>query len=93
MNSLMERWIQACRHELLDRTLIYNEVDLLDAVRERERHHNTHRPHRGIANARPWGLCPTRLPSRRPSHGSASTDATVSADSSTNTIKQSDQHE
>jgi putative transposase len=23
MNSIMERWIQSCRHELLDRTLIY----------------------------------------------------------------------
>ncbi|MEU7876537.1 integrase, partial [Dactylosporangium sp. NPDC049140] len=23
MNSIMERWIQACRHELLDRTLIW----------------------------------------------------------------------
>ena len=53
MNSLMERWIQACRHELLDRTLIFNQVHLLHAVREYERHHNTHRPHRGIANTRP----------------------------------------
>jgi putative transposase len=25
MNSIMERWIQSCRHELLDRTLIWNE--------------------------------------------------------------------
>jgi putative transposase len=24
MNSVMERWIQSCRHELLDRTLIFN---------------------------------------------------------------------
>jgi putative transposase len=53
MNSIMERWIQACRHELLDRTLIWNQVHLLHALRECERHHNGHRPHRGIANARP----------------------------------------
>ena len=53
MNSIMERWIQACRHELLDRTLIFNRAHLLHALREYEHHHNEHRPHRGIANARP----------------------------------------
>jgi putative transposase len=25
MNSIMERWVQTCRHELLDRTLIWNQ--------------------------------------------------------------------
>ncbi|MFC6019874.1 integrase core domain-containing protein [Plantactinospora solaniradicis] len=53
MNSIMERWIQACRQELLDRTLIWNHVHLIHALREYEHHHNQHRPHRGIANARP----------------------------------------
>jgi hypothetical protein len=53
MNSITERWIQSCRHELLDRTLIWNQAHLLYALREYERHHNGHRPHRGIANARP----------------------------------------
>lgn len=53
MNSIMERWIQACRHELLDRTLIWNQTHLLHALREYEHHHNRHRPLRGIANARP----------------------------------------
>jgi transposase InsO family protein len=53
MDSIMERWIQACRHELLDRMLIWNQTHLLHALREYERHHNRHRPHRGIANARP----------------------------------------
>jgi transposase InsO family protein len=53
MNSIMERWIQACRHELLDRTLIFNRAHLLHALREYEHHHNEHRPHRGIANSRP----------------------------------------
>jgi hypothetical protein len=48
MNSIMERWIQSCRHELLDRTLIFNQTHLLWALREYERHHNRHRPHRGI---------------------------------------------
>jgi putative transposase len=35
MNSIMERWIQACRHELLDRTLIFNQVHLLHKVSRR----------------------------------------------------------
>jgi hypothetical protein len=52
MNSIMERWIQACRHELLDRTLIFNRAYLLHARREYEHHRNEHRPHRGIANCR-----------------------------------------
>jgi transposase InsO family protein len=60
MNSIMERWIQACRHELLDQTLIWNQAHLLHALREYERHHNDHRPHRGIGNARP--LQPLREP-------------------------------
>lgn len=40
-------------HWLLDRTLIWNQAHLLHALREYECHHNRHRPHRGIANARP----------------------------------------
>ncbi|MCE7002004.1 integrase core domain-containing protein [Kibdelosporangium philippinense] len=53
MNSLVERWIQSCRHELLDRTLIWNHRHLLHALREYERFYNNHRPHQGIANTRP----------------------------------------
>jgi putative transposase len=40
MNSIMERRIQTCRHELLDRTLIWNQAHLLQAPREYERHYN-----------------------------------------------------
>ena len=58
MNSTMERWIQTCRHELLDRTLIYNQAHLLHALREYETHYNTHRPHRGIAGASPLRSLP-----------------------------------
>jgi putative transposase len=36
MNSLIERWIQTCRRELLDRTLIWNHSHLLHALREFE---------------------------------------------------------
>ena len=32
MNSIMERWVQTCHHELLDRTLIYWLLDLFYAI-------------------------------------------------------------
>jgi Integrase core domain len=60
MNSIMERWVQTCRRELLDRTLIWNQRHLLHALREFEQFYNGHRPHQGIANARP--LCPLPTP-------------------------------
>jgi putative transposase len=34
MNSIMERWVQTCRRELSDRTLIWNQPHLLHALRE-----------------------------------------------------------
>jgi len=53
MNAIMERWVRTCRRELLDRTLIYNQRHLLHALRAYEAFYNSHRPHQGIANARP----------------------------------------
>ena len=61
MNSIMERWVQTCRHELLDRTLIWNQPHLLHALREFELFYNGHRPHQGIANARPLQPLPVPL--------------------------------
>ncbi|WP_433461830.1 integrase core domain-containing protein [Spirillospora sp. CA-128828] len=52
MNAVMERWMQTCRRELLDRTLIWNQRHLLHALREFETFYNEHHPHQGIANAR-----------------------------------------
>jgi transposase InsO family protein len=46
MNSITERWIQTCRRELLDHTLIWNQRHLLHALREFETFYNGHRPHR-----------------------------------------------
>jgi transposase InsO family protein len=53
MNSITERWVQTCRRELLDRTLIWNQRHLLHVLREFEDIYNGHRPHQGIDNARP----------------------------------------
>jgi transposase InsO family protein len=61
MNSITERWVQTCRRELLDRTLIWNQRHLLHALREFEDHYNSHRPHQGIANARPLHPMPAPI--------------------------------
>jgi transposase InsO family protein len=53
MNSIMERWVQSCRHELLDRTLIWNLPHLLHALAEFESFYNQHRPHRTLQSAAP----------------------------------------
>ena len=58
MNSLMERWVRTCRRELLDRTLIFNQRHLVHTLREFEIFYNGHRPHQGIANARPLASLP-----------------------------------
>ena len=61
MNSIMERWVRTCRRELLDRTLIWNQKHLLHAVHEFEYFYNGHRPHQGLAHARPLHPLPTPL--------------------------------
>jgi putative transposase len=46
MNAVAERWIGGCRHELLDRTLVWNQDHLRRILRQYQAHHNLHRPHR-----------------------------------------------
>jgi hypothetical protein len=92
MNSIMERWIQTCRHELLDRVLIYNQAHLIHALREYEAHYNAHRPHRASPTPHRCVHSPSRSPNRRASPNYASTDTTDSADSSTNTNMPPEQH-
>jgi transposase InsO family protein len=62
MNAIMERWIQTCRHELLDKMLMWNQAHLLRALRHYEQHYNSHRPHRGISSARPLKPLPEPIP-------------------------------
>jgi transposase InsO family protein len=61
MNSITERWVQTCRRELLNRSLIWNQRHLLHALREFEQFYNGHRPHQGIANARPLYPLPAQV--------------------------------
>jgi transposase len=49
----MECWVQTCRHELLDCTLIWNQRHLLHSLREFEHFYNEHRPHRTLRVAAP----------------------------------------
>jgi putative transposase len=64
MNSIVERWVQSCRHELLDLTLIWNQRHLLHTLLEYERYYNNHRPHQGIANTRPLQPLPSPITSQ-----------------------------
>jgi len=62
MNSIIEMWVQTCRRELLNRTLIWNQAHLLHSLREFEQFYNCHRPHQGIANVRPLRALPAPVP-------------------------------
>ena len=53
MNAIMERWIRTCRTELLDRTLIVNQIHLLRALRGFEALYNDHRTHRALQATAP----------------------------------------
>ncbi|MFI6603694.1 hypothetical protein ACIBHX_46320 [Nonomuraea sp. NPDC050536] len=53
MNAIMERWIQTCRRELLDRTLLWNQRHLLHALREFETFYIEHQPHRAVQQTAP----------------------------------------
>ncbi|MEV3985345.1 integrase core domain-containing protein [Nonomuraea sp. NPDC049758] len=62
MNSIMERWVQSCRHELLDRCLLWNERHLRYALREYEHFYNQRRAYQGLNQAAP--LRPSRTRSK-----------------------------
>lgn len=52
-NALAERWVRTLRHELLDRTIIWNEPQLRVLLEEYVEHYNNHRPHREIQQRAP----------------------------------------
>ncbi|MFI9552775.1 integrase core domain-containing protein [Nonomuraea endophytica] len=60
MNFIMERWVQSCRHELLDRCVIWNEHHLRHALREYEHFYNQHRAHQALNQAAPLRTVPIR---------------------------------
>jgi hypothetical protein len=84
--------MQSCRHELLDRMLIWNQVHLLHALRGYEQHHNRHRPHRGISNSRPVRPLPEPITDPARSRVCTSADTIASVASFTNTNMPPEQH-
>ncbi|MFG1711067.1 hypothetical protein ACFLIM_48715 [Nonomuraea sp. M3C6] len=58
MNSIMERWVQSCRRELLDRCLLWNERHLRHALHEYERLS----PITSTAPIKPWTKRPRCAP-------------------------------
>ncbi len=47
-NAYAERWVRTLRHDLLDRTIIWNERQLRHLLTEYIDHYNSHRPHRSL---------------------------------------------
>ncbi|WP_236076394.1 transposase [Streptomyces coffeae] len=78
-------WIQTCRTELLDRTLIWNQSHLLHALREYESFYNEHRPHRVPEQATPCPRYPHPPPDKPSSPTWNSADETDLAEPSTST--------
>ncbi|MFC6082112.1 integrase core domain-containing protein [Sphaerisporangium aureirubrum] len=58
MDSVMERWVQSCRRELLDCCLLWNERHLRHALREYEEFYNQHRPHQALDQVAPLRASP-----------------------------------
>lgn len=52
-NAYAERWVRTLRHELLDRTIIWNERQLRGLLVGYIDHYNQHRPHRALDQAAP----------------------------------------
>ncbi len=52
-NAYAERWVRTLRHELLDRTIIWNEHQLRHLLEKYVEHYNSHRPHRGLHQRAP----------------------------------------
>lgn len=52
-NAFAERWVRTLRHELLDRTIIWNERQLQALLADYNDHDNHHRPRRGLHQRAP----------------------------------------
>jgi putative transposase len=52
-NAFPERWVRTLRHELLDCTIIWNQRQLEQLLREYIDHYNNHRPHQGLRQRAP----------------------------------------
>ncbi len=92
MNSIMERWVQTCRRELLDRTLIWSQRHLLHSLREFEDFYMGIDPTRALPMPGRSIRCPRRSPTQSRSPAWTYEDANVWAESSTSTSMPLDLH-
>jgi hypothetical protein len=92
MNSIMERWVQTCRHELLDRTLSWNQRHLLHASGSSSTSTTSTGPTGPCELPHPCSRYPNRLPIPTGSRTSISADGTGSAAPSTSTGMLPEQH-
>jgi hypothetical protein len=53
MNSVMERYIGRCRHELLERTLVWSRRHLMTVLREYQDFCDIHRPRHAVNQTAP----------------------------------------
>lgn len=88
-NAFAERWIGTLRRELLDRTLIWNQVQLERLIVDYIDHYNQHRPHRSLDQHPPSGAAAAR--SGHPATTPTSVDQADATVSSTNTGTPRDQ--
>jgi hypothetical protein len=84
MNAITEHWVQPCRHELLDHTLIWNERHLRHALRQFDSTTTSPAPTKRCIRQHLYALSPNRSPLHR-SPTSTYDEETASAESSTNT--------
>jgi putative transposase len=73
----MERWVQTCRYELLDHTLIWNQRHLAHARHEYEWFCNSHRPTRQWRTPGHYAHLPP--PPTDPTRSPVSTSADINA--------------
>jgi hypothetical protein len=69
MNAFMERWVRSCRHELLDRTLIWNQRHLLHALQQYEQFYNNTDAASRDRELPALKRCPNRSPTQANSPG------------------------
>jgi hypothetical protein len=83
-NAICERLIGTLRREVLDRTLILNQVHLRAVLAEYQGHYNTARPHQGIDQRVPDPAPAPRVTAADPARGRSAGNRSWAA-SSTNT--------
>ena len=60
-NAFAERWVRSVRHELLDRTLVWNQRQLRRLLTNYIAHYNGHRPHRSLDQDAPTASTVTAI--------------------------------